>query len=159
MIPHVQRAVSLMRSSEDNPSLPMTKSSHSYKLFPWCDPRNAIPLVPTNCFLDGILETQRFVSLKRSSRRDLGTQLSFYWTQSSKCDSLRPNELFFPNTILKTPSLAYQRFPWRDLPERRDFLDICLYLMEFVQMKSKVRDKSSSFWWCKRYSEIWFDSR
>ena len=38
-----------------------------------------------------------------------------------------------------------------------EYLD--LYLMEFVQIKRKVRGKSSSFWWCKRYSAIWSDSR
>ena len=29
-----------------------------------------------------------------------------------------------------------------------------LYQMESVQIKYKVRGKSSSFWWCKRYSQI-----
>ena len=31
--------------------------------------------------------------------------------------------------------------------------------MEFVQIKRRVRGKSSSFWWCKRYSAIWSNSR
>ena len=30
--------------------------------------------------------------------------------------------------------------------------------MEFVQIKCGVRRKSSSFWWCKRYSAIWSSS-
>ena len=38
-----------------------------------------------------------------------------------------------------------------------EYLDLCL--MEFVQIKRRVRRKSSSFWWCKRYSVIWSDSR
>ena len=38
-----------------------------------------------------------------------------------------------------------------------EYLD--LYLMEFVQIKRRVRGKSSSFWWCKRYSAIWYDSQ
>ena len=33
-----------------------------------------------------------------------------------------------------------------------------MYLMEFIQINSKVRGKSNSFWWCKRYSEIGSDS-
>ena len=31
--------------------------------------------------------------------------------------------------------------------------------MGFVQIKLRVRGKSSSFWWCKRYSTILSDSR
>ena len=38
-----------------------------------------------------------------------------------------------------------------------EYLD--LYLMEFVQIKHRVHRKASSFWWCKRYSAIWTDSR
>ena len=34
-----------------------------------------------------------------------------------------------------------------------------LYPMEFVQIKRRVRGKSSSFWWGKRYSAVWSDSR
>ena len=42
----------------------------------------------------------------------------------------------------------------------KDFLEyLYLYIMEFVQIKCEVREKSSSFWWCKRYSESWSDSR
>ena len=38
-----------------------------------------------------------------------------------------------------------------------EYLD--LYLMKFVQIKRRVRRKLSAFWWCKRYSAIWSDSR
>ena len=31
--------------------------------------------------------------------------------------------------------------------------------MEFVSIKCRVRRKSNSFWWCKRNSSIWSDSR
>ena len=31
--------------------------------------------------------------------------------------------------------------------------------MEFVQIKRRVRGKSSNFWWCKRYSAIWSNLR
>ena len=45
-------------------------------------------------------------------------------------------------------------------PHQVEFLEYHdLYLMEFVQMKRRVRGKLSSFWWCKRYSAILSDSR
>ena len=31
--------------------------------------------------------------------------------------------------------------------------------MEIVQIKSRVRGKSRSFWWCKHFSAIWSNSR
>ena len=34
-----------------------------------------------------------------------------------------------------------------------------LYLIEFVQIKRRVRGKSNSFWWCKRCFAIWSDSQ
>ena len=33
------------------------------------------------------------------------------------------------------------------------------YRMEFVQIKHRVRGKSSSSWWCKRYNSSWCNSR
>ena len=41
-------------------------------------------------------------------------------------------------------------------PHKVGFLEyLYSYRMEFVQIKRRVRGKSSSFWWCKRYSAIW----
>ena len=37
-----------------------------------------------------------------------------------------------------------------------EYLD--LYLMEFFQIKRRLRRRSSSFWWCQCYSAIWSDS-
>ena len=31
--------------------------------------------------------------------------------------------------------------------------------MEFVQIKHRVRENEVFFWWCKRYSAIWCNSR
>ena len=38
------------------------------------------------------------------------------------------------------------------------FRNLYSYQMEFVQIKRRVHRKSSSFWWCKRYSAIWSNS-
>ena len=42
-------------------------------------------------------------------------------------------------------------------PHQVEYLN--LYLIEFVQINRRVREKLSSFWWCKRYSAIWSNSR
>ena len=45
-------------------------------------------------------------------------------------------------------------------PHQVGFLEyLDLHMMKFVQIKRRVRGKSSSFWWCKRYSAIWSNSR
>ena len=38
------------------------------------------------------------------------------------------------------------------------FIPNGIYSMEFIQIKCRVRWKSSSFWWCKRYSVNWSNS-
>ena len=43
-------------------------------------------------------------------------------------------------------------------PRKLGFFKKSLFI-EFVQTKHRVREKSSSFWWCKRYSAIWSNSQ
>ena len=87
---------------------------------------------------------------------------------------IRKDQVYKFQTFVRTPAAAFllhqcgESTNWpctRSLllvlaPHKVGFFrNLYSYQMEFVQIKRRVRGKSSSFWWCKRYSAIWSNSR